>query len=116
MTHVRFFRRNGVFCGMTAWGHSGYGESGSDIVCAAVSTAVGIVLRAVGDVAKVDADATAEEETATVTLRLPNDLTDRQQTLCSGAMEAAYLWLKENVTSYGAYLRVSLQDEPAPHI
>ena len=40
MTRVEFFNQNGRINGFCCAGHSGYAEEGSDIVCAAVSTAV----------------------------------------------------------------------------
>lgn len=40
MTRVEFFDQDGRISGFCCSGHSGYAEAGSDIVCAAVSTAV----------------------------------------------------------------------------
>ena len=38
MTEIKSFRRKGTLCGLEIAGHTGYAESGSDIVCAALST------------------------------------------------------------------------------
>ncbi len=38
MTEIRSFWKEGVLCGIEMEGHTGYAESGSDIVCAALST------------------------------------------------------------------------------
>ena len=40
MTNLRVFRKDKLFTGFECEGHSGYGEEGTDIVCAAISTAV----------------------------------------------------------------------------
>ncbi len=41
MTRLKFFKNsNNQYIGFECIGHSGYSQSGSDIVCAAVSTAV----------------------------------------------------------------------------
>lgn len=40
MTTLRIYRKEDVFIGFECSGHSGYSEAGSDIVCAAISTAV----------------------------------------------------------------------------
>ena len=40
MTRCEFFTEDERITGFTVSGHSGYAEAGSDIVCAAVSTAV----------------------------------------------------------------------------
>ena len=39
MTVLRIFRRHSMNIGFECSGHSGYGEAGTDIVCAAISTA-----------------------------------------------------------------------------
>ncbi len=38
MTQIRFFKNNGICFGFEAVGHSGAGEAGEDIVCAAISS------------------------------------------------------------------------------
>ncbi len=40
MTNLRVFRKDKLFTGFECEGHSGYSSAGSDIVCAAISTAV----------------------------------------------------------------------------
>ena len=40
MTKVEIFNHDGRINGFSVSGHSGYAEEGSDIVCAAVSSAV----------------------------------------------------------------------------
>ena len=38
MTKVVFFRNDGIFYGFRETGHTGYGEEGDDVLCAALST------------------------------------------------------------------------------
>ena len=40
MTTLRIYRKGSIYIGFECSGHSGYAEAGSDIVCAAISTAV----------------------------------------------------------------------------
>ena len=40
MIRAEFFESKGILKGFNVSGHAGYGESGNDIVCAAVSSAV----------------------------------------------------------------------------
>ena len=37
MTKITFFKKDGLYTGFEVSGHSGYGKSGKDIVCAAIS-------------------------------------------------------------------------------
>ncbi len=52
-------------------GHSGYAEAGSDIVCAAVSTAVTMAEATINEVCGAKAKVRVKEEDARVTLTLP---------------------------------------------
>lgn len=49
MISVRLFKRNGSIVRVSAEGHSGYGEHGNDIVCAAVSAVVQTAYLAIKD-------------------------------------------------------------------
>ena len=41
MTKIKFYKSNNKFIGLECKGHSGYAESGFDIVCSAISALVG---------------------------------------------------------------------------
>lgn len=110
MTKVEFLTRNGFFAGMRATGHSGYSAAGSDIVCAAVSTAFGIVECAVNDVAKVHAPVASAKKNAALSVTVPEHITEEQRTICDSAMRAAYLWLSENLREYGAFVEISTRE------
>ena len=71
MTTVEFFNRDGRITGFSVSGHSGYGEAGSDIVCAAVSTAVTFAEATINDVLGAQAKTKVNKEEARVTLQLP---------------------------------------------
>ena len=47
MTKIVFFRSGGVFYGFEEQGHTGYGESGDDILCAALSAMTMLILNTV---------------------------------------------------------------------
>jgi uncharacterized protein YsxB (DUF464 family) len=46
MTSVIFYTRNNTFAGFEISGHSGYSESSSDIICAALSAMTSLVVTA----------------------------------------------------------------------
>ena len=71
MTTVEFFNRDGRITGFSVSGHSGYGEEGSDVVCAAVSTAVTFAEVTINDVLGAQAKTKVNQDEARVTLKLP---------------------------------------------
>lgn len=50
MITVKLFRKDGKVTGVMASGHSGIAESGSDVLCAAVSTLVQTAYLAISDI------------------------------------------------------------------
>ena len=71
MIRVEFFNQNGRISGFCCAGHSGYAEEGSDIVCAAVSTAVKFAEHTINDVLGEHAKTRVNEDEARITLTLP---------------------------------------------
>ena len=57
--------------GFTVYGHSGYAESGADIVCAAVSAVVTMAEATINDVLGAKAKVRVKDEQARITLTLP---------------------------------------------
>ncbi len=69
MIKVRFNVGNNRITGFEISGHAMYAESGSDIVCAAVSSAAYMAANTVTDVLHSDAEASAENGTMRLMLR-----------------------------------------------
>ena len=64
MTRITLFRSRSHAIGFEAEGHTGYAEEGSDIVCAAVSTAVKFAEHTINDVLGEHAKTRSEEHTS----------------------------------------------------
>ena len=89
MTRVEFFTPNDRIEGFCCSGHSGYGEEGTDIVCAAVSSAVQFAIITITDVLGVKAKTKVKEDEARITLKLPascEEDEDAVQAILTGLM------------------------------
>ena len=104
MTRVEFFDHDGRISGFTVSGHSGYAEEGSDIVCAAVSTAVKLAECTINDVLGEHAKTRVNEDEARITLTLPASCEDEDavQAVLTGMM----LTLCELRDQYPDYIEV----------
>ena len=74
MTTVTFLTEDARIIGFDVQGHSGWGESGEDIVCAAITSAVRLVEATVNDVMGLCAAVKVREADASISLRLPGGL------------------------------------------
>ena len=71
MTKVEIFNQNGRINGFAVSGHSGYAEAGSDIVCAAVTSAVRFAECTINDVLGNHANTKVDEDMPRITLTIP---------------------------------------------
>ena len=71
MIEAKFFDQEGRISGFSVSGHSGYAESGADVVCAAASAAVTFADATIRDVLGEAAKTQVDEGNAAVTLTLP---------------------------------------------
>ena len=71
MTRCEFFTEDDRITGFSVSGHSGYAESGSDIVCAAISAVVSMTEATINDICGAKAKVRVKEEDARITLTLP---------------------------------------------
>ncbi len=94
--------------GFTAQGHSGYAEAGSDIVCAAVTSAIRMTECAVNDVLGLEASVKVREDS--VSLRLPGGLSQSSESTCQTLLTALMLYLTELHEEYPQHILVVEED------
>lgn len=94
--------------GFTAQGHSGYAETGSDIVCAAVTSAIRMTECAVNDVLGLEASVKVREDS--VSLRLPGGLSQSNESTCQTLLTALMLYLTELHEEYPQHVLVVEED------
>ena len=87
MTTVEFHMEGERIVGFTVKGHSG-AEAGSDIVCAAVTSAVRLTECAVNDVLGLGAAVKVKQADASITLRIPGGLSPTNESTCQTLLTA----------------------------
>ncbi|MBQ3018042.1 MAG: ribosomal-processing cysteine protease Prp [Clostridia bacterium] len=113
MTKVVFFKSNGVFWGFEEQGHTGFADSGEDIVCSALSAMTMLVINAIEVAYASEADYDIDDETTNVRLiargALPNYESDEKKRYAiSGLIMAYYYQLNDLVEEYYDYLEVEV--------
>ena len=102
MTKVTFYRCGESFLGFKAGGHAGNAPAGENIVCAAISTAVGLTECQLTDVLRLEPDVTIDEENAAVRVmfKTPDEA-------AQPALRALNVYLKSLAGEYPRYLKIS---------
>lgn len=100
MICTEFFEKSGMPVGFSISGHSGAAEKGSDIVCAAVSSAAYLTANTVTDV--IGAKAIVNARDGYMELRISDD----NAAECSAMLKGFRLHMEELRKQYPEYLHV----------
>lgn len=95
MTTVTFLTEDARIIGFDVQGHSGWGESGEDIVCAAITSAVRLVEATVNDVMGLCAAVKVREADASISLRLPGGLANAAESTCQNLLTGLMVYLAQ---------------------
>ena len=95
MTTVTFLTEDARIIGFDVQGHSGWGESGEDIVCAAITSAVRLVEATVNDVMGLCAAVKVREADASISLRLPGGLANTAESTCQNLLTGLMVYLAQ---------------------
>ena len=100
MTTVTFLTEDARIIGFDVQGHSGWGESGEDIVCAAITSAVRLVEATVNDVMGLCAAVKVREADASISLRLPGGLANTAESTCQNLLTGLMVYLAQLHVEY----------------
>ena len=111
MTTVVFYKSGDVFYGFEEQGHTGYAESGDDILCSALSAMTMLIINAIEVTYASTVEYTIDEETTDIRLiaksALPKYESDeKKQFAISGLIQAYFFQLMDLVEEYYDYLDV----------
>ena len=117
MTKVTFYKSEGVFYGFEETGHTGYGEAGDDVLCAALSAMTMLVINAIEVGYASNVEYTIDEETTNIRVvakgALPACEKDANKRFAiSGLITAYYYQLFDLVEEYYEFLDVEVKEVP----
>ena len=111
MTTITFYKSGGFYYGFEEQGHTGYGESGEDILCSALSAMTMLIINAIEVTYQSNVDYDIDEETTDIRLiakaALPKyEKDEKKQFAVSGLIQAYFYQLMDLVEEYYDYLDV----------
>lgn len=113
MTTVMFHSTGRRLDGLVVEGHSGYAPEGSDIVCAAVSSAVGLVECTLNEVLGLAAPVKMRQRTGFLSLKLPGGLGQTNEATCQALLTGLMVYLESLAEEYPKHLAVRMDDDEA---
>ena len=111
MTTITFYKTNGIYYGFEEQGHTGFAESGDDILCSALSAMTMLIINAIEVTYASTVEYTIDEETTDIRLiaksALPKYESDeKKQFAISGLIQSYFFQLMDLVEEYYDYLDV----------
>ena len=111
MTTVRFYKTNGIYYGFEEKGHTGFAESGEDVLCAALSAMTMLLINTIECSYDSMVDYTIDEKTTDIKLiaksALPKyEKDEKKQYAVSGLIQAYFFQLMDLVEEYYEFLDV----------
>ncbi len=111
MTTVTFYKTNGFYYGFEEKGHTGYAESGDDILCSALSAMTMLIINSIEVSYASRVDYTIDEKTTDIKLiaksALPKyEADEKKQYAVSGLIQAYFFQLMDLVEDYYEFLDV----------
>ena len=111
MTTVIFYKTQGYYYGFEEQGHTGYGESGDDVLCAALSSMTMLLINAIEVSYASNVDYTIDEKTTDIKViakgALPKyEKDEKKQYAVSGLIQAYFFQLMDLVEEYYEFLDV----------
>ena len=111
MTTITFYKTGGFYYGFEENGHTGYGESGDDVLCAALSSMTMLIINAIEVSYSSSVDYTIDEKTTDIKViaksALPKyEKDEKKQYAVSGLIQAYFFQLMDLVEDYYEYLDV----------
>ena len=115
MTKIVFFRSGGVYYGFEEQGHSGYGEAGDDVLCAALSAMTMLIINTIEVAYASDVDYSIDEGATRIVVRskaaLPEfEEDERKRYAVSGLFLSYFYQLNDMIEEYYDYLDVEVKD------
>ena len=116
MTKIVFYKWDNSFYGFSEKGHTGYGESGDDILCAALSAMTMLIINTIEVSYASDVDYTIDEATTDIQVIAHGALKEYEDDeakrfAISGLIQAYYYQLNDMLEDYYEFLDVDVVEE-----
>ena len=111
MTTVIFYKTDGIYYGFEEQGHTGYGEAGDDVLCAALSSMTMLLINTIEVSYASSVDYKIDEKTTDIRViaksALPKyEKDEKKQFAVSGLIQAYFFQLMDLVEDYYEFLDV----------
>ncbi len=115
MTKITFFRKDGAFWGFKETEHTGLGEEGDDVLCAALSAMTMMILNTLEVAYECSVDYKIDEKTTDITVKcksaiIGHEKDEKKQFAAEGLIRGYFYQINDLTEEYFDYLDVDVID------
>ena len=108
MTDIKITKKGNSIVEVEAEGHTGYGEAGEDIVCAAVSTLLQSALLGLLQVVGINVKFSVDEEKGSLRFTLPQNLSPHERHDADVVLNTMLCGIQDIYTEYSDYINLEV--------
>jgi uncharacterized protein YsxB (DUF464 family) len=108
MTKVKVTKTNNHITAVEAFGHTGYGTSGEDIVCAALSSIIQTAALGILSVAKVQAKTKRNDKEGYFSLHLPDNLSQQERQAADAILNTMLVGVSDLKEGYSNFIELEV--------
>ncbi|MCM1290075.1 MAG: ribosomal-processing cysteine protease Prp [Corallococcus sp.] len=108
MTDITITKNGNSIVEVNASGHTGFGESGEDVVCAGVSTLIQSALLGLLQVVGINVKFTVDEEKGSLRFTLPQNLTEAERHDADVVLNTMLCGLQDFYTEYSDFINLEV--------
>jgi uncharacterized protein YsxB (DUF464 family) len=111
MTDITIKRRSGRVVAIQCDGHTGYGEEGEDIVCAALSSIVQTAILGLMGVVGVDVGLKRDDQKGHLSAKLPDKMTAQQKVQAAAILDTLLLGVQDLYEGYSDFINLEVLED-----
>jgi uncharacterized protein YsxB (DUF464 family) len=111
MTNIKIYKKNENIVAFEISGHTGYNDSGKDILCAAISSISQSACLGITKVLKVNAVITRNDKKGFLKMVLPKNLDQDKLEQVQVILKTMQISLEDLLFDYSDYIKMEVQDE-----
>ncbi len=108
MTDIKITKKGNSIVEVVAEGHTGYGEAGEDIVCAAVSTLLQSALLGLLQVVGINVKFSVDEQKGSLRFTLPQNLSLQERHDADIVLNTMLCGIQDIYTEYSDYINLEV--------
>lgn len=111
MTIIKIFKKQGRITAITASGHTDFGEEGSDILCASISSIIQTAALGIKELVTKDVILKCDNDIPLYSIVMPDNLPEKKYSDADLILKTCMLGLKDLADGYHKFIKMEVKND-----